>query len=129
MIIKTGIDIIEISRFEKLYNQESFIKKIMNEDEIKRIPSSQDKAISYCGKIFSAKESISKAFGFGIGSMISFHDITIQKDTIGKPFAQIDNDCLSRILNHFNASKISIDISISDSDFYIATSCVVLIIS
>ncbi len=128
MIIKTGIDIVEISRFEKLYNQESFIRKIMNQSEIEKIPSPKDKAISYCGKTFSVKESISKAFGFGIGSMMGFYDVTIHKDCSGKPFAEINDGCLSRILTHFNASKVSIDISISDSDLYIATNCIVLIL-
>jgi holo-[acyl-carrier protein] synthase len=98
----------------------------MNQIEIENMPNSPSKAISYCGKIFSAKESISKAFGFGIGEIIGFHDITIQKDNHGKPFAEIKDVCLEKILNHFDASKISIDISISDSDLYIATSCVVL---
>ncbi|MFA6941393.1 MAG: holo-ACP synthase, partial [Clostridiaceae bacterium] len=83
MIKGIGTDIIEIKRIEKAIENESFIYKVFNENELKDINGNNLKANSLAGK-FSAKEAVSKALGTGIRGF-SFKDIEILKDNPGKP--------------------------------------------
>ncbi len=106
-MIKIGIDIVHIERVEKLINKFGIEKlKFLNKDEFYT-----SKPQSIAG-IYASKEAFSKAFGFGIGDKFSFRDISILKDSYGKPFIKI------------NSSKIKIknsDLSIThDGGFAIA---------
>lgn len=72
-----GIDIVEIKRIKKLMDEnENFLNKVFNEDEIIRI---KKRKVPYerAAGIFAAKEAISKALGRGIGE-ISFKDIKVK---------------------------------------------------
>ncbi len=72
--LKTGVDIIEISRIEEIIERrgERFLKKIFTEEEIR---FSNNKIERFAGR-FAAKEAVMKAFGTGrIG--ISWTDIEV----------------------------------------------------
>lgn len=104
---KIGIDIVNITRIEKLIDKFGLEKlKFLNKDESYTV-----KPQSIAG-IFAAKEAFSKALGTGIGKEFSFSDISVLKNKKGKPFIKI------------NSSNIKInncDISIShDGNFAIA---------
>ena len=106
-MIKIGIDIVNIDRIKKLIDKFGIHKlKFLNKDEFYT-----NKPESIAG-IFATKEAFSKALGTGIGKEFSFKDISILKDSKGKPFIKI------------NSSKIEIkncDVSIShDGGFAIA---------
>jgi len=82
-MIKIGIDIVEIKRIEKLIEKYGLNLKFLNEDEKYTMKSE-----SIAG-IFAAKEAFSKALGTGIGEEFSFKDISILKDSKGKPFIKL----------------------------------------
>ena len=84
-MIKIGIDIVVISRIEKLIKKYGLNLKFLNEDE-----KYTNKAESIAG-IFAAKEAFSKAIGSGIGKEFSFKDISILKDKKGKPFIKLNS--------------------------------------
>ena len=84
-MIKIGIDIVEIKRIEKLIKKYGLNLKFLNEDEKYTI-----KAESIAG-IFAAKEAFSKALGTGIGKEFSFKDISILKDSKGKPYIKLNS--------------------------------------
>ena len=65
-IFGIGTDIVDISRFKKLFNKnKKFKNRIFSEKEIKYCESRMNKIASY-SKRFAAKEAFSKALGLGI---------------------------------------------------------------
>ncbi len=92
MILGIGCDIVNNNRIAKLYLRfgERFANRILTHNEKSILLStSYDKKVPYLSKKFAAKEAISKAMGTGIGSTISFRDIEISKNSLGKPVVQI----------------------------------------
>lgn len=72
-----GIDIVSISRIEKMYEKfgDKFYDRFLSEEEKTYIKSPQNAA-----GFWAAKEAASKAIGTGIGDKCSFYDIKIKKD-------------------------------------------------
>jgi len=110
--MKIGTDIIQISRIEKILDKfgNKFLTKFLHESEILLLKKPQ----SIAG-FWAAKEAISKALGCGIGAELSFHDITISKDTKGAPSFTLS----SSIQNLYAIKSTSLSIS-HDGNFAIA---------
>ena len=88
-IFGIGTDIVDISRFKKLFNKNKKIKKkIFSKKEIKYCESRPNKIASY-SKRFAAKEAFSKALGTGISKGISFNEISVTNNKEGAPFIEI----------------------------------------
>jgi len=98
MIRGIGVDILEINRFSNLYAKwgSRLLNKIFNNDEIPEV-SSQKKIIQSLSGKFAAKEAISKAYGTGVGSFISFKDIKILKNKSGQPIVSLKNNNLDNV--------------------------------
>ncbi len=81
-ILRTGIDLIEVSRFtgQPPEIRARFISRIFTEAEQAYC---QDQAQHLAGR-FAAKEAVSKALGCGIGE-ISWQEIEILNDELGMP--------------------------------------------
>lgn len=120
-ILGIGTDIIEISRFSSL-NLENLAKRILTEAEYFDYTNAKNKK-NFIAKKFSIKESIAKAFGFGIGALLSFKDIEISKDNKGKPICK-----MKKIPKNFQNLEIIVHISISDSKNLIQTYCIIEIL-
>jgi holo-[acyl-carrier protein] synthase len=105
-----GIDIVQISRIEKMLNKfkEKAINKILTEKERNffKTPSSIAGA-------FAAKEAFSKAIGSGIGKECGFKDIIILKNSKNKPYFS------EKTLKKFNLKQADLSIS-HDGGFAIA---------
>lgn len=87
MISGIGIDIVELSRIEKLSERQSkFVDRILttNERVVYEAHTSRRKTEYLAGR-FAAKEAFSKAVGTGIGEALSFLDIETEQDEKGKP--------------------------------------------
>lgn len=127
MIVGIGIDIINISRIRRLENSaifDKFVKRILLQTEIEILNQKKDKS-RYLATRFAAKEAMSKAFGCGIGKDISFHDIEITSDTLGKPIAKITKQQLATPNFTGNSSDIKIHISISDEKNTAISQCLI----
>jgi holo-[acyl-carrier protein] synthase len=88
MIRGIGIDIIELSRVQEMIErQPKFAERILSEREKQRFDdlSGRRKTEFLAGR-FAAKEAFSKANGTGIGKQLSFQDMVIENDQMGKPF-------------------------------------------
>jgi holo-[acyl-carrier protein] synthase len=122
MILGVGIDLVSVARIEELLSKfgTKFEERIFTNQEIQKA-----KAIKVLGddnlartlfyaKRFAAKEAFSKAIGFGIGKVISFQDIQINNDELGRPFIEIAGEKLNFLQDHFRASRIDINLSLSD---------------
>lgn len=89
MIIGTGVDIVNNARIERILrdNRERFLNRILSEEELSFFSNkNKEIKISKIAGIFASKEALSKAYGTGIGHWLSFKDIVIKNDEMGKPF-------------------------------------------
>lgn len=85
MIVGTGVDVVRIDRIN-----ENISKKILGPRELKEFEQIKDKK-TYLASHFVAKEAFFKALGTGIRN-ISFKDIEITHDTLGKPLFVFHKD-------------------------------------
>jgi holo-[acyl-carrier protein] synthase len=105
-----GIDIVVISRIEKIINK--FGEKVKNKILTKEEQSFFKTASSIAGA-FAAKEAFSKALGTGIGKDCSFKDIIILKNSKNKPYIS------PKTIKKFNIKQADVSIS-HDGGFAIA---------
>ncbi len=83
MILKTGIDIIEIQRIQAVLDRhgEHFLKRVFSDQEIIECRGRAE-ALAVC---FAAKEATSKAMGTGIGP-ISWREVETLHKWSGEPY-------------------------------------------
>lgn len=110
MIVGSGIDIVKISRIENLLTEKrnNFLEKIFTEEERKYIEMKNYRAETVSG-MFSAKESISKLLGTGLGK-INWKDIVILHNEKGKPYVKLYNEAYN-ISSGLKIDKINLSIS------------------
>lgn len=86
MIYGTGVDIVEIARFEKFLNQgnDALFQRIFTQSEIEYCASKKQSAQHYALR-FAAKESFLKALGTGLRDGLSWKDMEVVNDGLGKP--------------------------------------------
>ncbi len=89
MIKGIGIDIIELSRVQELMTrQQKFVDRVLTEKEKQKFAAALSvvRRTEFLAGRFAAKEAYAKAAGTGIGKELSFLDIEIDTDHLGKPF-------------------------------------------
>ncbi|MEK4027079.1 MULTISPECIES: holo-ACP synthase [Bacillaceae] len=88
MIRGIGMDIVEISRIQRLIQrQPKFVERILTEKEREVFNSRNGRRqYEYAAGRFAAKEAFAKALGSGIGEQLSFQDIETEADEYGKPY-------------------------------------------
>jgi holo-[acyl-carrier protein] synthase len=103
MITGIGIDIIELARIEEMIlRQQKFVDRILTPAEKEEFEKlSPRRKVEYLAGRFAAKEAYSKAAGPGIGKELSFLDIEIKSDSLGKPcFAKPINKSAHLSISH-----------------------------
>jgi holo-[acyl-carrier protein] synthase len=89
MIFGIGTDIFEINRIKDAMERDAgFSGSIFTIDEISYCEKFINKYEHYAAR-FAAKEAFLKAFGTGWRNGISFRDIEIYNDDLGKPFIRL----------------------------------------
>lgn len=119
-----GIDICEISRVEKSLNKYSnaFLKRILHPEERKHYEKHPSKK-NFVAKRFAAKEAFSKAFGTGISDGLTFPEIEIVHDKLGKPFFNLHG--VARLKIKSLARDVKVHLSISDEKKYAVAQVVI----
>ena len=86
MIFGIGTDIVEVERIAASIAQygDELAKRILTESELERYLLSNIQA-RFLAKRFAAKEAFSKALGTGLRGPVSFQNITVTHDDLGKP--------------------------------------------
>ena len=86
MILRTGVDMIEIARLDTLQPRirTRFLARVFTPLEL---GESEGRSQSLAGR-FAAKEAVAKALGCGIGP-ISWQEIEIQRGSSGEPRLQL----------------------------------------
>ncbi len=91
MILRTGVDLIEVSRLEDLNPaiRERFLRRVYTERELEEVGK---KLNSLAGR-FAAKEAVAKALGCGIGP-VRWKEIEILQGPAGEPMLELKGEAL-----------------------------------
>lgn len=86
MIFGTGVDIVEIARFEKFLKQgnDPLFQRLFTPGEIEYCSAKKQSAQHYALR-FAAKEAFLKALGTGLRDGLSWKDMEVVNDALGKP--------------------------------------------
>ena len=97
MIIGVGVDIAELGRIGNAFSRfgEKFSAKILTPAERGLVPAN---AVAFLASRFAAKEAAVKALGTGFSAGITFQDIEVCSDRLGKPLIFFHNEAQTRCL-------------------------------
>ncbi|HIJ96909.1 MAG TPA: holo-[acyl-carrier-protein] synthase [Desulfuromonadales bacterium] len=86
MIYGIGVDIAAISRFQRFLveNNSALLIRLFSENELNTCGKRTDAASCLAAR-FAAKEAFMKALGTGLRDGLSWHDIEVRNDELGKP--------------------------------------------
>lgn len=110
MILKTGIDVIEVERIKENFEKhgKTFLNRVFTEKEIQYCEDRNvQKFQSYAGR-FAAKEAIFKAVSAFLDNKfdLEWKDIEVLNDDNGRPFVNLSDELCGKL-------NYNIDISIS----------------
>lgn len=108
MIQGIGNDIIEVERIAQTIAKhgERFLDRLFTQTEQRYCQRHRHSARHFAGR-FAAKEAIAKALGTGFRQGLSWLDITIVSDALGKPLALLSDS----VKEHFDDPTVWVSIS------------------
>ena len=112
-ILGIGVDIVKNKRIQSLIRNKNFIKRTFGTKELKFSKEKINKT-NYFAKRFAAKEAFSRSFGTGIRGNLSFKDIEILNDKMGKPFFYKSKKIDKIVKKKFKIKKYDLLLSLSD---------------
>ena len=116
-IFGIGVDLVKNQRIKQSIKKKGFIEKIFSKKEIGYSQKTSNK-VNFFAKRFAAKEAFSKALGTGFRGGISFKNIEILNDKMGKPYYYNSNNIKRIIYNRFKLRSYDLFLSISDETDY-----------
>ncbi|MDR1620553.1 MAG: holo-ACP synthase [Clostridiales bacterium] len=108
MVVGTGIDIIEVNRIRRAAGQQTFLNRVFTKEECAYYEARDCCAQTLAG-IFAAKEAAAKALATGFNG-ISWRDIEILHDGLGKPYVRLWNAAKAR-MESLGGREIHVSIS------------------
>ncbi len=98
ILLGAGIDIVEVQRIKDTVERrgDQFIEKILNPKELEEL-SGVSNLIAFMAKRFAVKEAAAKALGTGIGKQLSFTDMYVEHDELGKPLLKFTEESSLRL--------------------------------
>jgi holo-[acyl-carrier protein] synthase len=120
MIFGTGIDIVDISRFEKFVreNNEPLFNRVFTPHELVYCVAKRRSAQHFALR-FAAKEAFLKALGTGLRNGISWRDMEVVNDSFGKPELQLGGRA-GELCRENNVTRIFLSLS-HDGNFAVAS--------
>jgi len=107
MIIGLGEDLVEISRIKDLIDDKGdrFLNKCFTPDEITSAQKTKtrDRYVAYFAKRFAAKEACLKAIGTGMREGLSWQDMSVGNDDLGRPILTVTGGVLNKLQSLSNA--------------------------
>tara|TARA_B100000989_G_scaffold178199_1_gene133816 strand:+ start:244 stop:633 length:390 start_codon:yes stop_codon:yes gene_type:complete len=116
-IFGIGVDIVDNSRFKKLFKKKKFVNRIFSEKELHIFKVKKNK-ILYLSKRFSAKEAFVKSLGTGFRYNLCFTDISILNDKRGKPYFLFNKKIKDLLKKKYNLNSFKAHLSLSDEKKY-----------
>ncbi len=123
MIIGVGVDVIEISRIEKVLTErgEKFTSKMYTRTEVEYCTRDRASAAHFAGR-FAAKEAAMKALGVGWGRNAGWLDVEVTNDERGKPLLGMSGSA-ARTADSLGVKRAHVSLSHSRG-----TACAVVIL-
>lgn len=86
MIFGIGVDIVDTGRFERFVRENNLplLERLFTTAEFAYCAPKRQRATHYASR-FAAKEAFLKALGTGLRDGLSWHDIEVVNDQLGKP--------------------------------------------
>lgn len=93
-----GVDMVEVSRIAAAYARsgERFSRRILSNDEFVSFEQSPSPD-NFLAKRFAAKEAIAKAIGTGFSQGVSWSDISLSHDELGRPLVDLSGGAKKRL--------------------------------
>ena len=114
-ILGNGVDIVDNIRIKKLIKNNSFVKRIYSNNEIKESKNVKNKT-NFLAKRFAAKEAFVKSLGTGFRNGINFKDISVKNNNLGKPQLYLSKKIKSFLSRKLKYKKYKIHLSLSDEN-------------
>ncbi|WP_294532529.1 holo-ACP synthase [uncultured Rhodoblastus sp.] len=98
MIIGLGVDLCDIRRIEKVLSDhgDRFARRCFTEVERAKADARTARAATYA-KRFAAKEACAKALGTGLGRGVSWRDMGVINDALGRPTMRLTGGAAARL--------------------------------
>ncbi len=92
-----GIDLIEIERIRRVRERHGlrFLEKVFTNEELDYCLAKADPAPSLAAR-WAAKEAAAKALGVGLGGELQFRDVSVLRDSRGRPELQLSERAQER---------------------------------
>lgn len=105
-----GVDIVEIARMERILRQTpGFFTRVFTEEERMYCESSARPAAHYACR-FAAREAVLKALGMGFSDGIGRRDVSVSRDSNGKPIAVLSGRAL-KVAHDLGVQEVVISLS------------------
>ncbi len=88
MIVGIGIDVCPVERFASAAARERLLARLFT-------PGERDSSMNRMAGRFAAKEALAKALGAPAG--LSWHDVEVRKDDLGKPYFHYTGTIADRV--------------------------------
>jgi len=114
MIEGIGVDIVEVSRFEKVRDKRAFLEQVLTNEEIQNGKRMHDKN-KYWARLFVIKETLSKAFKIGLQHGSYWRHISINRDfvvTLSGYFKKIYDRKMKVFVAHSCSKKYAVSIAL-----------------
>lgn len=97
-VVGVGTDLIAVARIEDAYRTlgERFAKRILTQQELD-LWHQRSQSCNFLAKQFAAKEALSKALGTGIASGVTFQNMEVLRDELGKPEVKLSGKAAERM--------------------------------
>ena len=107
-----GVDMVEVARISKALdrNGETFARRILTPAEYSEFLEAKHRA-NFVAKRFAVKEAVAKALGTGFSQGVSWTDIALGHDELGKPVVHLEGNALIRLAEKGGVSAL---VSLSD---------------
>lgn len=111
MIFGIGIDIAATDRFRRFLDEgnNALLERLFTSSELEICRKRKDTASCFAAR-FAAKESFLKAMGTGLRNGISWHDMEVVSDALGKPELVLSGKA-SELFNSHGLAKPFLSIS------------------
>lgn len=111
MITGIGIDTVEVARIQRFLDEgnQPLLDRLFSIDEQTGCMSKKKSAECLAGR-FAAKEAFLKALGTGLRDGMSFCEISVSNDSLGKPLLSLDGKIKEKF-EQSGASKTHLSIS------------------
>ena len=117
MVLGIGTDIVEVARITRAIERHptSFARRILTDKEYRAF-TANSQPDHFLAKRFAAKEALVKALGIGFRQGISWHNMEVSNNEIGKPVIELTAKALT---TYRNMGANTIHLSLTDEKAYV----------